>query len=196
LLSDSLFMVKKKRPKIVVVIGAPSAGKTKLGRAIARELHLAVSDKDHVTGQLLAALMKDAGYEGEDYSQTDLNRFRTAIYGCMEDVAKDNLRAGMGTAIISPYVDRNDPKWLDDLKCRVDVDNEADWSVVWIDITPEYALSRIKKRNSPRDFIKLKTWDEFSKKTYWGPPSCSHLRVDAESDFDSKLVEAVSYIQQ
>ena len=186
---------KFERPKIVVVVGAPSSGKTKLGRAIARELHLAVSDKDHVTGQLLAAMLKDAGVEGEDYSQTDFNRFRTAIYGCMEDVAKDNLRASMGTVIISPYIDRNKTSWFDDLKSRVDVDNEADWSVIWIDIAPELALERIKKRNSPRDVFKMQAWEVFAEHTYWGEPACKHLCLDAELDFDSKLIQAVSYVK-
>lgn len=187
-------MIKNSRPKIVVVVGAPSSGKTKIGRAIAEKLHLAVSDKDHVTGQLLAAMMKDAGYEGEDYSQTDLNRFRFAIYGCMEDVAKDNLRVGMGTVIISPYVDRGYANWFEDLKSRVDSEGGADWSVVWIDITPELALERIKKRGSARDVIKLKTWDAFVRKTYWGAPACEYLRVDADEDFKTKVSRAVKYI--
>lgn len=182
------------RPKIVVVVGAPSSGKTKLGREIARRLKLAVSDKDHVTGQLLAAMMKDAGFEGEDYSQTSLNRFREAIYGCMEDVAKDNIRVNMGTVIISPYVDRAGEGWLSNLKHKVDPEGEADWSVVWIDIKPEVALGRIINRDSPRDVIKLKNWDEFVSKTYWGAPSCSHLRLDAELDFKYKAEQAVKYI--
>lgn len=181
------------KPKIVVVIGAPAAGKTRLGRAVARKLHLAISDKDHVTGQLLAALMKDLGYTGEDYSQTDLNRFRDSIYGCMEDVAKDNLRAGMGTVIVSPYIDRDKKDWLENLKARVDIDNEADWFVVWIDILPEEALARIKKRNSPRDVIKMADWDKFASKTYWGPPSSKYLRVDAQQNFDEKVKTVVSY---
>lgn len=186
---------KNIKPFIVVVIGAPSSGKTKLGRAIAKRLHLAVSDKDHVTGQLLAALMKDACYEGEDYSQTDLNRFRSAIYGCMEDVAKDNLNAGMGTVIISPYVDRGEEGWLEGLKSRVDPNSEATWSVVWIDITPELALERIIKRGSPRDVFKLANWDSFVSKTFWGEPSCEHLKVHASDDFDNKLENAVAYIE-
>lgn len=195
-MSDNVVMSRKNaRPKIVVVIGAPSAGKTRLGRAVARELHMAISDKDHVTGQLLAALMKDAGFEGEDYSQTELNRFRESIYGCMEDVAKDNLRVGMGTVIISPYIDRAGERWFDDLKARVDVDGEADWNVVWIDITPERALKRIKKRNSPRDVFKLANWDRFAGKTYWGAPACKHLRVDADMDFNDKLNLVVDYIK-
>lgn len=187
---------KVERPKIIVVVGAPSSGKTKLGRAIARELHLAVSDKDHVTGQLLAALMKDAGLVGEDYSQTELNRFRTAIYGCMEDVAKDNLRAGMGTVIISPYIDRGNKTWFDDLKCRVDVDNEADWFVVWLEISPELALQRIKKRDSPRDVFKMANWDNFAANTFWGEPACKHLRLDASDEFDVKLAQAVEYVKK
>lgn len=183
------------KPKIVVMIGAPAAGKTKLGRAVAEKLHLAVSDKDHVTGQLLAALMKDAGLEGEDYSQTEFNRFRDGIYGCMEDVAKDNLKVGMGTVIISPYIDRNKSGWLEGLKVKVDPDGVADWSVVWIDIMPEDALERIKQRNSPRDLFKLANWDRFSGKTYWGPPSCEHLRLDARLPFEDKVSEAVKYVK-
>lgn len=193
--ADILNMGKSK-PKIVVVIGAPSAGKTKLGRAIARELRMAVSDKDHVTGQLLASLLKDAGFEGEDYSQTDFNRFRTAIYGCMEDVAKDNLRAGMGTVIISPYVDRGAENWLDELKSRVDVDSEADWSIIWINITPDLALERIVKRNSPRDVFKLSNWDSFEGKTYWGPPSCKHLELDASKSIEDRIRKAVRYVKK
>lgn len=188
-------MIEHTKPFIVVVVGAPSSGKTKLGRAVARKLRLAISDKDHVTGQLLAALMKDAGYEGEDYSQTDLNRFRTAIYGCMEDVAKDNLRAGMGTVIISPYIDRGQDGWLEGLQERVDTEGEAIWSVIWIDITPELALQRIIKRNSPRDVFKLANWDEFTAKTFWGKPACEHLALDSEMDFDKKVDIAVEYIE-
>lgn len=189
-------MVKKvDKPSIVVVVGAPSSGKTKLGRGIAKKMHLAVSDKDHVTGQLLAALMKDAGYEGEDYSQTDLNRFRSAIYGCMEDVAKDNLKAGMGTVIISPYVDRGENDWLVNLKARVDPNDEALWSVVWISITPELALERIIKRNSPRDIFKVANWDAFASKTFWGEPSCEYIKIDAADDFDAKVVAAVKYVK-
>lgn len=182
------------KPHIVVIVGAPSSGKTKLGRAIAAKLHLAISDKDHVTGQLLAAMMKDAGFEGEDYSQTSLNRFRKAIYGCMEDVAKDNLRANMGTVIISPYIDRGEEGWFEALKQRVDPDGEAVWDIVWIDITPDLALGRIQARNSPRDVIKVKTWPEFAAKTFWGAPSCEHLRVDAAEEFDVKLKQVVKYL--
>ena len=191
-----MFNMSKVKPKIVVVIGAPAAGKTKLGREIARKLHLAVSDKDHVTGQLLAAIMKDAGIEGQDYSQTDLNRFRNGIYGCMEDVAKDNLKVGMGTVIISPYIDRNVKGWLDKLKKRVDSEGEADWSVVWIDIIPEEALKRIKERNSPRDVFKLANWERFASKTYWGEPSCKHLRLDASLPFNEKVILAVNYVKR
>lgn len=182
------------KPKIVVVTGAPSSGKTKIGRKIAENLHMAVSDKDHVTGQLLAALMKDAGYEGEDYSQTPLNKFREAIYGCMEDVAKDNLKAKMGTVIISPYIDRGLENWLPMLKQKVDPESLADWFVIWIDITPKLALERILLRNSPRDVIKVKTWESFVNKTYWGSPSCNHLRLDASEEFGLKLNKALSYL--
>lgn len=188
-------MSKNLRPKIVVVVGAPSSGKTKLGRAVAKKLHLAISDKDNVTGQLLAALMKDAGLEGEDYSQTDFNRFRKSIYGCMEDVAKDNLRVGMGTVIISPYVDRAYANWFEDLKERVDAEREADWYVIWIDITPELALERIIKRDSPRDVIKVANWNTFVRKTYWGAPACEYLRVDAETDFDKKVSQVIEYVR-
>lgn len=190
------YMSKKIRPKIIVVVGAPASGKTKIGREIARTCNLAVSDKDHVTGQLLAAMMKDAGFEGEDYSQTDLNRFRKAIYGCMEDVAKDNLRVGMGTVIISPYADRGYANWFDDLRSRIDANGEADWFVVWVDITPEFALKRIKKRNSPRDVIKLKDWNAFVRKNYWGAPNCEHIRLNAEDSLDSKVKKVFEYINK
>lgn len=183
------------RPKIVVVVGTPASGKTKLGRRIARDLKLAVSDKDHVTGQLLKAIMADAGFDSEDYSQTSLNRYREAIYGCMEDVAKDNLNVGMGTVIISPYADRGDEGWLERLKFRVDPEGLAEWFVVWVRITPEDALGRVTARNSPRDVIKLRDWEGFVGSTFWGAPSCNHLAVEAMSSLESKKVSALAYIE-
>lgn len=182
------------KPRIIVVTGPPACGKTKLGKLVAENLHMAISDKDHVTGQLLAAIMKDSGYEGEDYSQTPLNRFRKAIYGCMEDVAKDNLKVKMGTVIISPYADRKNENWLPDLKNKVDPTRAAEWYVVFINISQELALQRMLKRNSPRDVIKVKDWQKFANKTYWGPPSCEHLIIDAADSLENKLKKTLKYV--
>lgn len=182
-------------PRIIVVTGPPACGKTKLGKLLAENLHMAISDKDHVTGQLLAAMMKEAGYEGEDYSQTPLNKFRKAIYGCMEDVAKDNLKVNMGTVIISPYADRGKENWLTELKKKVDPAGVADWFVIFINITQELALERMLKRNSPRDVIKVQNWDKFASKTYWGPPSCECFTVDAADSLNVKLNKALEYIR-
>lgn len=184
------------KPVIVVVVGTPGSGKTTIGFEIARQLNLAVSDKDTVTGELLDAIMRKAKVGHTDYGSEFAKDYREAIYGCTENVAKDNLKVGMGTVIIAPYAERGGKHWRDKLEKRLGGKDEINMFIIFVHADEHLAYQRIKQRGLARDTEKLANWEEFSSKIYWGVPDGEHLLLNAEDSFSNKVRDALQYIKK
>src|SRR4051812_36121902 len=94
-----------------VVAGAPAAGKSVLGAALARRIRAALLDQDVLTGPLTDVV---AGLVGAPPGDLDDPRVRAATrpatYDALVGTAAGCLGAGVSTVLVAPFTaERADP---------------------------------------------------------------------------------------
>ncbi|MDX6314456.1 MAG: hypothetical protein QOF44_3920 [Streptomyces sp.] len=168
---------------VVVVCGPPATGKSTLGAALARALGAALLDQDVVTGPLTAVV---AGLLGTD----DLDgpalsgATRTARYETLHAAAEDNLRVGRPVVLVAPYTtERRDPVAWQRLTDRLRAAGGTP-VMVWLHLTPDALLVRLRERSADRDREKLKDEERYLAVTDLAPPAVPHLAVDASAGTD------------
>ena len=93
----------------VLLTGWPAAGKSTVGRALARRLGAALVDQDTATAPLVAVVAGLVGTDDLD-DQRLAGPTRTARYETVTALAEDNLRIGTPVVLVAPFTrERRDP---------------------------------------------------------------------------------------
>lgn len=141
--------------------GLAAAGKTTLGREIARITKFAFLDKDTMTLPLVEALLSATHAPGgTDDRQSDvyLNRVRPLEYECFLNTAIENVALGVSTIAVAPFLsEMADPLWLRSLHKQLPA---ATIHKIWIDASDAELHKRIVARGSARDRHKLDNWTD------------------------------------
>jgi len=170
----------------VLVTGAPGAGKSTVGRALARRLGAALIDQDTLTGPLVDVVADLVGVHDLDDPRL-AGPTRAARYEALVAVAEDNLRVGTPIVMVAPFTrERRDlHAWMTlDRRLRSAGGSPL---LVWLWLTPEVAALRLAVRAAARDFAKA---DKPAAGLDAGEPAGPHLAVDGERPTD-ELVESV-----
>ncbi len=157
---------------MILIAGGPGAGKTALGRALARRISSAVVlDKDVLCGGWVDAML-DRLNDGQVDRDSRLywDFVRPLEYSAVLDAALDNLALGKTVIAVAPFgPELRDAAWLRKLGRSVN-DLGAKLKVIWIETNAAAARIRMSARNDARDNWKLAHWEEFARDAQFAAP--------------------------
>ncbi|MGG5257918.1 AAA family ATPase [Phycicoccus avicenniae] len=136
--------------RLLCVGGAPGAGKTTVGRLVARAARAALVDLDSVTTPLVDAVAASAG----DAADLDAPRYaalRDARYACLADVSADCIAAGVDVVVVAPFTrEATGATW----SAWGRATGASDVTTCWLDVDPAVVVERVAARGLPRDVAK------------------------------------------
>ncbi len=156
--------------KLILVAGPPACGKTFVAELIAKNIsHCVYLDKDDLGSLLMQACIlnkQSLDYDGLFYQ----NNLRSVEYDTILSIALSALRFNDTVILNAPFLkEARDLDYMQNLKEKVNLLG-AELMLIWV-IAPESIMyERMKKRNSPRDKLKLKNWSEYIKFLNLNPP--------------------------
>ncbi len=156
--------------KLILVASPPACGKTFVSEMIAKSLeHIVYLDKDDL-GDLICAAFSVSGNELDMDGDFYINNLRPSEYSSILNIAFSALRFENYVILNAPFgKEVRDIEYMRMLKDRAN-ENGAKLVLIWVSASTDVCYERMKKRNSPRDTLKLQNWDEYVKKTNYTPP--------------------------
>ncbi len=132
----------------VLLTGWPAAGKSTVGRALARRLGAALVDQDTATAPLVAVVMDLLGVHDLDDARL-AGPTRQARYETVTALAEDNLRVGTPVVLVAPFTDerRDLDAWAAlDRRLRAAGGSPL---LVWLQLQPVTAVQRLVPAGPP-----------------------------------------------
>ena len=167
----------------VLLTGWPAAGKSTVGRALARRLGAALVDQDTATAPLVAVVADLVGVHDLDDARL-AGATRRARYETVTALAEDNLRVGTPVVLVAPFSDerRDLDAWAAlDRRLRAAGGSPL---LVWLQLQPATAVRRLRARGAARDLAKVTDLAAFTAALDVAEPAGPHLTVDGESPTD------------
>lgn len=143
---------------LVIVLGVAGAGKSTIGKEIAKRLHFLYLDKDTLTEPFVEALNPRKHDRESIYY---LNKIRPIEYKVLLDVAEENLRLGQSVVLSAPFgKEALDPNWLErELECTRGL--QVRLKIIWVKVDTTTERLRLAKRKAARDQWKLNHWEQY-----------------------------------
>lgn len=187
------------KPTLLLIAGGPGAGKTMLGRELARMVPSAILlDKDVLGAPWVDAMLgrlNDGQIDRDSKVYWDI--VRPLEYSALLGTALDNLALGKTAIAVAPFgVELRDAAWVRWLGQSVAA-LDARMRTIWVETDPETARGRMASRADPRDDWKLAHWQEFSAGARFGPPGddCLVLRNTGLVALADLLEQALAYLR-
>jgi predicted kinase len=165
------------RPPALLIAGAPGSGKSVVGASLARTLGAALIDLDVATEPLLNII-------GSLITIDDIDDPRLATltradrYETITRLAEDNLRVGNTVLLVAPFTEerKNIHAW-EELVDRLHRAAGGAVTMIWLYLSPEELLQRMRARGAERDQAKLDRQQRFIDQLELGPPVGPHIRI-------------------
>lgn len=151
-----------------VVSGPAGAGKTTLGRELARATRATLLDLDTATNPMLDAVFDRAGLPGHWNDQQHRSWVRPARYAALRALATDQVALGNDVVLVAPFT--------------AELTGGSEWTqltgalgparvlVVWLDLPAPVRAERMHRRGEARDSVRTDPEPE--------PPRVPHLWID------------------
>ena len=169
----------------ILVAGPPASGKSTVGSALAKTLGATLIDQDVATGKLLRIIESLVNVDDIDDPQLAALT-RTARYETVTRLAEDNLRLGNTVLLVAPFTAerKNLPAWQE-LCHRLRRAGGGAVVMVWLYLSREELLQRLRVRGAVRDAAKLRSEQRFIEQLELGPPVGPHIPVHAVGSVDA-----------
>jgi predicted kinase len=170
--------MEREPARAYLVAGAPAAGKSVLGAAIARHLRAALLDQDVLTGPLTGVVARLVGAGPEDLDDPRVRAAtRTATYDALVATAAGCLAAGVPTVLVAPFTaERADPAAWARLVSGLRAPGGA--VLVWATCPADELRRRMAARGAARDLRKLADFPRFLGAAALDAPVVPHRTVD------------------
>jgi predicted kinase len=171
-------------PTLLVIGGLPGTGKTQIGKAVARQTGWPIFDKDTVTRplvELALSLYSDSEGPNDRHSPRYQNSVRVIEYECMLKVAEENLDQGLSMILSAPFAwEMDSGTWVKQMKEVADFFSYPTATfVLWITCAPDTAHSRLVDRDAPRDYWKLRNWENYlAQADHYRVPRWADLHIE------------------
>jgi predicted kinase len=181
-----------RRPRAILISGAPATGKSTLAAALAPRLGAAVLDIDVATGPLTDVVSRLLGVA--DLSDPRIAELtRTPRYDTLLALAEDNLRAGISVVLVAPFTaERSMDGWTavaDRLAAH-----GAGPALVWLRLPAHRLVERLKRRDAARDTDKVQDPGAFLGTLDGSPPTAPHLALDASMQVADLVDRVISHL--
>jgi predicted kinase len=172
------------RPATLLIAGPPASGKSLVGASLARTLGATLIDLDVATEPLLGVIRSLV--DVDDIDDPRLARLtRDDRYETITCLAEDNLRAGNTVLLVAPFTEER--RTLRAWEARVDRLHRAAGGTVimiWLYLSREELLQRMRDRGADRDEPKLSGEQRFIDHLDLRPPVGPHIPIHAVGSVD------------
>jgi predicted kinase len=172
------------RPATLLIAGPPASGKSLVAASLARTLGATLIDLDVATEPLLGVIRSLVNVD--DIDDPRLARLtRDDRYETITCLAEDNLRAGNTVLLVAPFTEER--RTLRAWEARVDRLHRAAGGTVimiWLYLSHEELLQRMRDRGADRDEPKLSGEQRFIDHLDLGPPVGPHIPIHAVGSVD------------
>ena len=156
--------------KLILVAAPPACGKTYVSMQLAKALkHIVYLDKDDLSNLVRAAFSignKPLDMDGNFYKEN----IRSAEYSTLLGIAFSALRFEDFVLVNAPFGSEvRNTEFIKSLKVKAN-ENGADLLLIWVTAPLDICYERMKERNSDRDILKLKDWENYVKNINYEPP--------------------------
>jgi hypothetical protein len=155
-----------------------------VGALLARTLGATLIDLDVATGPLLSVIGSLISVEDIDDSRL-ATLTRAARYETIICLAEDNLRLGNSVLLAAPFTAERKklPAW-EELRHRLHRAGSGAVTMIWLYLSREELLRRLRVRGADRDAGKLRGEQRFIDQLDLGPPVGPHVPVHAVGSAD------------
>ena len=172
------------RPAALLVAGAPASGKSTVGASLARMLGATLIDQDVATGSLLSVIESLVNVDDIDDPRL-ATLTRAGRYQTITHLAEDNLRVGNTVLLVAPFTEerKNLHAW-EELVDRLHRAAGGTVTMIWLYLSREELLQRMRARGADRDAAKLSREQRFIDQLDLGPPVGPHIPIHAFGSVD------------
>ena len=181
-----------RRPRAILISGAPATGKSTLAAALAPRLGAAVLDIDVATGPLTGVVCHLLGLA--DLGDPEVAELtRTPRYDTLLALAEDNLRAGVSVVLVAPFTAERSVDGWNAVADRL-APHAAGPVLVWLHLPAHELVERLKRRAAARDADKVTDPGAFLATVDGAPPAVPHLALDATMHTADLVERVVDYL--
>jgi len=172
------------RPAALLVAGPPASGKSTVGASLARTLGVTLIDQDVAIGPLLSVIGSLVNIDDIDDPRL-ATLTRADRYETLSCLAEDNLRVGNTVLLVAPFTEerRNLHAW-EELVDRLHRAAGVAVTMIWLYLSREELLQRMRARGADRDAAKLVKEKRFIDQLDLGPPIGPHIPIHVVGSVD------------
>ncbi len=183
------------RPTALLIAGPPASGKSTVGASLARTLGATLIDQDVATGPLLSVIGSLVNVDDIDDPRL-ATLTRAGRYEAITRLAEDNLRVGNTVLLVAPFTEerKNLHAW-EELVDRLHRAAGGAVTMIWLYLSREELLQRMRARGADRDAAKLSREQRFIDQLDLGPPVGPHIPIHAFGSVDQIVRSIVTQLR-
>jgi predicted kinase len=172
------------RPAALLIAGPPGSGKSLVGTSLARTLGATLIDLDVATEPLLGVIRSLVNVNDIDDPRL-ATLTRTARYETITCLGEENLRVGQTVLLVAPFTkERKKLDAWEALYRRLHQAGGGPVTMIWLYLSREELLQRMRARGAERDEAKLNDEQRFLDQLDLGPPVGPHIPIHAVGSVD------------
>jgi predicted kinase len=183
------------RPAALLIAGPPASGKSMVGASLARTLGAALIDLDAATEPLLSVIESLANVDDIDDPRL-VTLTRADRYETITRLAEDNLHVGNTVLLVAPFSEeRKNLRAWEELVDRLHRAAGGAVTMIWLYLSREEVLQRMRARGADRDEPKLSKEQRFIDQLDLGPPIGPHIPIHAVGSVDQIVASIVMQLR-
>ena len=182
-------------PAALLIAGPPASGKSTVAASLAKTLGATLIDQDAATGPLLSVIGSLINIDDIDDPRL-ATLTRADRYETITCLAEDNLRVGNTVVVVAPFTaERTNLRVWEDLFHRLQRAAEGAVTMVWLYLSREELLHRMRARRADRDASKLGEEQRFIDQLDFGPPVGPHIPIHAVGSVDQIVLSIINQLK-